>query len=74
MIHIILALVKSKGTSSLDQIVRDSGFKREEVILILKKLNFIGKITFLSSREKDPDVCSVCSMGKLCQSKLSSKL
>ena len=44
MLQILLVLIRRKGASSLNQIIRESGFDKESIIYALYILDSKGKV------------------------------
>ena len=68
MESIVLAVVRREGAISVENIIRKTGFKRDDVIKTLNVLEMRGKLTFISNTE-NTSLCNTCPLNKLCKRK-----
>ncbi len=67
MESIILAIAKKDGVSSVESIIKKSGFGKKDVIKALYSLARKGKLNFISNLMSYASQCSVCAFNKFCK-------
>ncbi|GEM_PF-2198593 len=66
MDDIILAVIKKSGVININELVRKTGFTKEETRNAVYRLLSRGKIDLILPNNKTRNACSKCPLNKIC--------